>query len=67
MSINEQKLKTYQAWLANMQFIAMLAGEKFEPPTSTDPEELYDFMMTYNQRQAQELNRLREQIRNATH
>lgn len=64
MTDTQAKLKTYNAWLANMQFIAMLAGEKFDPPTTTDPDELYDFMMTYNQRQAEELNKLRNQIRN---
>ena len=68
----EQKKSAYYEWVGQRIFLSQLIGEKFKEPLKADGKTkeddvdvLWDFYQNYNIRQAQELQRLREELRNA--
>jgi hypothetical protein len=64
MTDKQQKQKSFDAWRTQMEFLAMLMGNKFDDvPDTTDIEVLYDFMINYNTNKAQEFNRQRAELR----
>ena len=66
-----QKKNRYYEWVGQMRFLSLLIGETFQEPLKadgtkeTDMEILWDFYQNYNVRLAQELQQLREELRNA--
>jgi hypothetical protein len=66
-----QKKNRYYEWVGQMRFLSLLIGETFQEPLKadgtkeTDMEILWDFYINYNNRQMAELNKLREEVRNA--
>jgi hypothetical protein len=64
MTDKQQKQKSFDAWRTQMEFLAILMGDKFDDvPDTTDIEVLYDFMINYNTRKAAELQQLRAELR----
>lgn len=66
-----QKKKFYYEWESQMTFLSSLIGEKFkrllkdDGTPEDDIEKLWDFKQNYNLRLGQELQALREELRNA--